>query len=102
MNITVAFHNVDHSLALEDYITTKTKKLSRFADKNTQAHWVVDSDGKNFISRINILLKGKNITIHSKAKNAFVTASTVLAKTKNLLSRSAKKNKFSERVTLDL
>lgn len=101
MDITVAFHNVDHSLALKDYITTKTEKLSRFTDKNTEAHWIVDSDGKNFISRINILFKGKNITIHSKAKNAFAAASAVLAKTKNLLSRGARKGKFT-RPVLDL
>lgn len=89
--IKISFHNVDHSNALSHFLMSKTQKLQKFLGNKIEAFWVIDSDGKEFKPHLNILTRGKTISLHSKAPNAFVASSEILAKAKNLLS----KKKFS-------
>lgn len=86
--ITVSYRNVDNSQALSDFLQDKTLKLKRFLGQKIEANWVIDSDGKNFNPKLNIVTKGKVISLQSKASNAFVASGEILAKAKNLLSKN--------------
>lgn len=91
--IKISFHNVDNSNALSHFLLSKTKKLQKFLGQKIEAKWVIDSDGKDFKPHLNILTQGKVISLHSRAKNAFVAASEILAKAKNILSKRQMRNK---------
>ena len=82
MSVNVSFHNVDHSEALVDFIKSKADKLQKFLKPSEKVKCLIEHDSKGFKSRLNISLIHKNISLSSKADDAFKAVNEVFAKAK--------------------
>jgi ribosome-associated translation inhibitor RaiA len=85
MNMKVSFHNVDHSLALEQFIALKSESLGRFLKNADHLRWVVSGSGKVFEPHLDIELKGESLLVKSQADDAFKAVVEVIDKAKRLL-----------------
>jgi ribosomal subunit interface protein len=87
MNVKVSFHHVDHSDALEHFVREKSSKLAKFLGDSERLEWVVEFKDRVFNPHLKMSLKGRLISVNSKAENAFVAVNEVLAKAFHLLSK---------------
>jgi ribosome-associated translation inhibitor RaiA len=85
MRVKVAFHNVQHSDALENFLKEKSQKLQVFLNNNERINWVINFKGKQFLPQLKLHVKGKSLSIKSKADNAFIAAANVVEKAKRVL-----------------
>ena len=86
MSVNIAFHNVDNSAMLDEFINKKSEKLSKFLDSKSSISWIVEKDAHNFIPKVNIKSHKKNFSISAKSPNAFDAVSLVFDKAKRVVS----------------
>tara|TARA_Y100000590_G_C14850663_1_gene687490 strand:- start:40 stop:324 length:285 start_codon:yes stop_codon:yes gene_type:complete len=87
----IAFNNLQHSDALSFFINQKSHHISKLLWKGERMDWVVEQDAKEFKPVLKLKLKGKNISISAKAKNAFSAVNEVVDKAKRLVLRNHKR-----------
>lgn len=85
MSIQVSFHNVDHSDALVSFIDSKSERLNKFLKPSEKAKCLIEHESTKYKFKLNLKLINKNITLSSKADNAFKAASEVFAKAKKIV-----------------
>ncbi len=91
MQSVVAFHNVDHSDALVDFIEKKSKNLSKFLWKSEHFSWVIEHDSKQFRPILKFKLNNKMVSISALNQNVFKAVNEVIEKAKRLVAKSHKK-----------
>ena len=55
----VAFHNVDHSRALEFFIQQRSSRLNKLLWRGEKISWVIEQDSKEFKPVLNLKLRNK-------------------------------------------
>lgn len=91
MKVNVAFHNVDHSDALEAFIQKKSQLLKRLLWNSEHFDWVVEKDSQGFKPVLHLKLAHKNIKVDSHAENAFKAVNAVIDKAKRLVKKDHRK-----------
>lgn len=93
MKVQVAFHNVDNSQALQNFIVKKSNRLSRFLWKSEHLNWVIESQANQFEPKLILKLKNKQIEIKSRAKNIHKAINEVIEKAQRLIIKDHKRLK---------
>jgi len=87
MQVNVAYHQVDHSQALNEYVLEKISKLNKFIeDKNVPVNWVLSKSGGQFDASIHVHLYGKEHHVSAESNNIYKSVSKAVAKLKSKLS----------------
>ena len=85
MNVSVTFHQVDKSDALESFIKGKTNKLGKFLANTQNVRWVVEFKNRVFTPVLNFTKNGKSFSVHAKSDNAFHAVNDAVKHAKRML-----------------
>jgi ribosome-associated translation inhibitor RaiA len=91
MKFSVAYHKVDHSDALNEFIEMKSKKLNRFLQAKSPINWVIQKKGKSYSSSARIHHFGKSFHVESNNINAYSSVSKSFDKLVNKIVNEKKK-----------
>ncbi len=87
MQVKVAYHQVDNSDALNQFVEDKISKLNKFIEnKNLPVNWVLSKNGSNFDASVHIHAFGKDHHVSAESKNVYESVSMAADKLKSKLS----------------
>ena len=89
MQVSVAYHQVDNSKALNQFIEKKVNKLNRFVQNNVPVNWVLEKKGKHYSSSAKINVFGNEHYVHAESDNIYSSVSMAYEK----LREKVQKNK---------
>lgn len=91
MKVNIAFHNVDHSDALQKFIQEKSQHIHKLLWRGEDLDWVIEHDAVNFSPKLKLKLNDKMISISASARNAFSAVNEVIEKAKRVIRDDHKK-----------
>ncbi|EQC49209.1 putative ribosomal subunit interface protein [Bacteriovorax sp. BSW11_IV] len=94
MQVHVAYHQVDHSLAFDQFVMEKLNNMKRFFKGNEDVDCVVAKDGKNYIFSLHYKGHGVDKFVRVKSNNVYKSAALGVEKLRNVI-RELKSKKAS-------
>jgi putative sigma-54 modulation protein len=80
MKFSVAYHQLDHSVALDSFIQGKVDKLDKIIESQAPVKWIIEKKGKLFNSSAKIHLFGKELYVHANSDNVYSSVSKAFDK----------------------
>lgn len=96
MQIQVHFQGLDHSPWMDEFITNRVEKLSRYLNPSATAHVSLKEEGIFTITIISIHNMNHDYSFAGKGENVFESVSTAIDKANRGLSEN--KRKFKDRL----
>ncbi len=91
MKNVIAFHNVDHSKALEFFIEQKSAQVKKMLWRGENFSWVIESESDKFKPQLLLKLRNKKLKISAKKRNVFSAVNEVIEKAQRLVNKDHKK-----------
>lgn len=91
MKVSVAYHQVDNSEALNDFIGKKVNKLNRFVQNNVPIKWVLEKKGKSYSSSAKVNVFGNEHYVQAKSDNVYSSVSMAYEKLREKIQKNKAK-----------